>query len=248
LAFRYSVIDRLPETPSPATVKGSLVHRALERLYWFHDPGDRSQSVAMTELDIAWEEFQSDEEFVALELTAEEQSAFLDDAAVLVARYFELENPDETRTIGVEILLEAEVDGMLLRGIIDRLDLDEDGELVIVDYKTGKVPSETREHGRLGAVHTYAMLCERVLGKRPVRVRLLYLRDRIAIEAAPSAQSVRGTGIRTNAVWAAICRACESEDFRPSPSPLCGSCSFRHLCPAMGGEPSVPAGLVATPS
>ena len=30
LQFRFSVIDRLPEPPSPAASKGTLVHRALE--------------------------------------------------------------------------------------------------------------------------------------------------------------------------------------------------------------------------
>jgi putative RecB family exonuclease len=248
LAFRYSVIDRMPEASSQATVKGTLVHRALERLFWFHDAGSRSQAVALTELDIAWEEMQSDEEMLSLELSAAEASELLDDGAELVTRYFDLEDPDSTRTIGVELMLEADIEGMLLRGIIDRLDLDESGELVIVDYKTGRAPSETREHGSLGGVHTYALLCERVFGRRPSKVRLLYLRDRLAIEAVPSAQSTRGTGIRTTAVWTAIRKACETEDFRPHPSALCNSCSFREFCPAVGGDPAAAVQLLATPA
>jgi putative RecB family exonuclease len=236
LAFKFSVIDRIPEPASPATVKGSLVHRALERLFWYHDRGGRSRDVAVAELDRAWEEMQIDDEFLSLGLAEQESEEFLKDAADLVGRYFDLEDPDSTRTIGVELMLESDLDGMLLRGIIDRLDVDESGELVVVDYKTGRAPSETQEHGRLSAVHTYALLCERVLGRRPSRVKLLYLRDRLTIEAIPSKQSTRGTGIRTTAVWSAISRACENDDFRPSVSGLCRYCSFRHLCPAVGGN------------
>ena len=33
LSFRFSVIDRLPEPPSVAATKGTLVHAALERLF-----------------------------------------------------------------------------------------------------------------------------------------------------------------------------------------------------------------------
>lgn len=233
------MIDKIPEPSSPATVKGTLVHRALERLFWEHDRGARSEEAALCELDIAWAEIHSDDEYRSLGLTEDDAAAFLDDARELVGRYFELEDPDSATAIGVELLMEADLDGMLLRGIIDRLDIDESGELVVVDYKTGRAPSEMQENGRMGPVHTYALLCERVLGMRPSRVKLLYLRDRIVIEAAPSDQSSRGTGIKTNAVWAAICRACQLEDFRPNPSALCKGCSFRPLCPAVGGDLSL---------
>ena len=167
LAFRFSVIDRIPEASSPAMVKGTLVHRALERLFWHHEQGGRSEAVALTELDLAWEEIQSDPEFLDLDLSEPDCKDFLDDAAELVSRYFELENPNEARAVGVELMLETDLNGMVLRGIIDRLDVDDSGELVVVDYKTGRAPSEEREQGRLGAVHTYALLCERVLGRRP---------------------------------------------------------------------------------
>lgn len=220
-------------------VKGTLVHRALERLFWQHDQGQRSEAAALSELDVAWEEIQTDDEFRSLELSEDDLTAFLDDAAALVSRYFELEDPDAARAIGVELLMEADIDGMMLRGIIDRLDVDDAGDLVVVDYKTGRAPSEMQENGRMGAVHTYALLCERVLGIRPARVKLLYLRDRVVIEAASSDQSSRGTGIRTNAVWTAICRACQTEDFRPNPSALCKGCSFRQFCPAVGGDPTL---------
>jgi putative RecB family exonuclease len=81
-------------------------------------------------------------------------------------------------------------------------------------------------------VQTYALLCERVLGRPPTKVKLLYLRDPVEVVATPTEQSVRGHRQRTIAVWSAIERACEREDFRPRPSALCRFCNFQHLCPA----------------
>ena len=63
-------------------------------------------------------------------------------------------------------------------------------------------------------------------------MKLLYLRDPVAIVATPTEQSVRGHRMRTTAVWSAIERACEKEDFRPRPSGLCRFCNFQELCPA----------------
>ncbi len=236
LAFRLSIIDQLPEAPSPHAVKGTLVHAALERLFWLHRAGQRTLDAALDELGQAWDELQGDPELVALALSDEDATAFMADAEVLVRRYFELEDPNRVRAVGLELGVEADVGDVRLRGIIDRLDLDDDGQLVVVDYKTGRAPSPQFEQGRMAGVHLYALLCERVLGRAPVAVRLLHLRDPVVITAIPTGSSLRGQRARTTAVWNAIERACADEDFRPNPSSLCRFCAFQTYCPAFVGE------------
>jgi putative RecB family exonuclease len=246
LAFRYSAIDRLPEPPSVPAVRGSLVHRALELLMWDHEPGHRSLEVALDCLQRAAAELDADDEYRGLGLDADGADALVAEADVLVRRYFELEDPDQVRAIGVELLLEAGLGSMTLRGIIDRLELDADGELVVTDYKTGRAPSLIQERHRLEGVQFYAYLCEAVLGRRPSRIQLLYLHDPVAIIATPSDQSLRGLRRRTEAVWTAIEKACLHEDFRPKPSRLCDWCAFKPYCPAYGGDPALAPGHAAT--
>jgi putative RecB family exonuclease len=237
LAFRFSNIDRLPEPPSPAATKGSLVHRALELLFCEPAPV-RTLPVALDCLDRARGEFNADPEYVGLDLDAEAAAVFAAEAEALLRRYFTLEDPRTIRPIGLELLLEAEVGTLKLRGIIDRLDLDADGGLVVTDYKTGKVPGVIHEQSRLGGVHFYAFLCEKVLGRRPARIQLLYLSEPVAIVCEPSAQSIRGLEQRTAAIWKAVERACATDDFRPRPSALCNWCSFQEYCPSFGGDPA----------
>jgi putative RecB family exonuclease len=181
---------------------------------------------------MAWKELATDHEFVELALTTENAASFLADAHMLIENYFRLEDPTVTRTIGVELGVEIVQDGMRLRGIIDRLDIGPNGELVVVDYKTGRAPSERFEHGRMSGVQTYALLCERLLGRAPTEVRLLHLREPLIIAAVPTPQTLRGQQRRTSAVWGAIERACVSEDFRPKVGPLCQFCHFKPSCPA----------------
>ncbi|HEX2064250.1 MAG TPA: PD-(D/E)XK nuclease family protein [Acidimicrobiales bacterium] len=237
LAFRFSAIDRLPEPPSPLASKGTLVHRALERLFWDVPPGRRTVEVALAQLEQAWAELELHPEFAGLDLPPEEQERFLADAAELVSNYFRLEDPNGVNAIGVEVRLEAQVGSLRLRGVIDRLDLSPEGELVVTDYKTGRAPGVGHEASRLGGVQFYAFLCEEALGRRPARVQLLHLRDPVAIVSVPTNQSTKGLRLRTAAVWSAVERACATGDFRPRPSQLCDYCSFQAYCPAFGGDP-----------
>ncbi len=237
LAFRFSYLDRLPEPPSIWTSKGTLVHRALELL--LDRPADeRTIDAGLADLARARVELAPHPDFADLDLTDAEWEKFESDSQQLVHRYFQLEDPRTVRPIGLELKLEANLGKVRVRGIIDRLELDEDGELVVTDYKTGSVPSEFFEAKSLSGVHIYALLCERMLGRRPARVQLYYLSKPEAIIATPTAQSVTGVERRTTAMYSAIAQACERDDFRPHPGRLCDFCTFKPYCPAHGGDPA----------
>ena len=66
------------------------------------------------------------------------------------------------------------------------------------------------------------------------------------LRPSPSRDStIRGLRTKLRALWQAIERACEKEDFRPRPGPLCSWCSFHAYCPAQGGDPALAAAVVA---
>jgi putative RecB family exonuclease len=236
LAFRLSVIERVPEPPSPHAAKGTLVHRALELLMWEEEPVRRTVDVALEKLARAADEVLGSTEYESLGLSIEERKEFIEDAEVLVRNYFRLEDPSAVRVIGTELRMSVTMGTLKLSGIIDRLELDESGDVVVTDYKTGRAPSANLEQARLGGVHFYAFLCEQVLGRRPARIQLLHLREPIAISATPSDQSIRGLQQQTGAIWTAVEQACAREDFRPRPGRLCEYCSYHEFCPAVGGD------------
>jgi putative RecB family exonuclease len=244
LAFRFSAIDRLPEPPSAHAAKGTLVHRALELLMWEERRGQRTIEAALAKLARARQDVLGDPEYENLDLGDTEED-FVADAEQLVRNYFELEDPNTVQVIGTELRLSVELGSLTLRGIIDRLELDEQGELVVTDYKTGRAPGAAYEQARLGGVHFYAFLCEQLLGRRPARVQLLHLREPMAISTVPDEQSIRGLRQRTMAIWSAVELACEREDFRPKPGRQCEFCAFHAYCPVFGGDPALAAAVSA---
>ena len=244
LAFRFSAIDRLPDPPTVATVRGTLVHSSLERLMLL-DPADRTVDAAIACLADARAALDDDAEWAELALDAAAEATFLAEADVLVRKYFEIEDPTTVTPMGLELRMEVELEGLTLRGIIDRLERDPDGGLVVTDYKTGRAPNQAYEQSRLGGVHFYAFLCERLLGERPARVQLLYLSDPVVITTVPSEQSIRQLERKVKAIWQAIERACERDDFRPKQSRLCNWCAYQAFCPAFGGDPDQARALAA---
>ena len=60
LLYRFRVIDRLPEPPSPAAVRGTLVHAVLEHLFDQPPPG-RTPQQARSLLAPQWERLAADD-------------------------------------------------------------------------------------------------------------------------------------------------------------------------------------------
>lgn len=238
LAFRFTAIEKLPDPATPATVKGTFVHTVLEQLFWNHERGNRTPAAATSELDQAWAALQNDSDFLSLDLNPGAAEAMRSESEALVANYFTLEDPNEVTPVGIELTLDAQVGPVRLRGILDRLDLAPDGSLEVIDYKTGRAPSPAYEQAQLAGVQLYALLCLEVLGRRPDRVTLLHLKEPTRITAEPTDQGLRGQRTKALAVWEAIDRACQNEDFRPKTGPLCRFCRFQSFCPSFGGDPA----------
>jgi putative RecB family exonuclease len=240
MQFRFASIEKLPEPPGVATTKGTIVHRALELLF-VRPAAARTPEALATDMAAALDEYRTHPDYVGLRLEGDAVERFDRDCRALIDKYFAMEDPTTVREIGLELWMEAPVGHLTLRGIIDRLELDADGELVVTDYKTGRAPSGNFEQKSLAGVHFYSFLCEAVFGKRPAKIRLMYLASGETIETVPSAQSVKFITTRTTAVWSAVERACTTGDFRPRQSKLCDWCSFQRWCPAFGGDPSLAA-------
>lgn len=235
LAFRYSYIEKRERPPQYSATKGSIVHRALELLYQ-SDPQLRTTNRAKLDLQIAFDEYSKLKDLVGLNLNENELVELKSQCGTLIDKYFDLEDPKLIRPVGLELKLEATVNGNTLRGIIDRLELDENGELVVSDYKTGSVPYQQMENSKMDAMHIYSLLCLENFGKLPSKIQLIYLSKPVTIIGIPSLSSIKSVSNKSLAIAKAVETAVKNSDFRPKVSRLCDWCSFHELCPAKGGK------------
>ena len=237
LLFRYRTIDRLPQAPSSAAVRGTLVHAVLERLFDL-PAAQRTPTAAADLLAPEWARLREQEPDVAgLFADEAELAQWLTSAKALLDGYFTLEDPRRLdpaeREAFVEVVLPG---GLRLRGIVDRLDVAPTGDVRVVDYKTGRSPGEAFEGKALFQMKFYALVLWRTRGVIPRRLQLMYLGDREVLAYSPDESDLLATERKLLALWEAIERATQARNFPPRVSKLCDWCDHQALCPAKGGE------------
>lgn len=250
LLYRFRAIDRLPERPGLAAFRGTLVHEVLDRVF---DIAADERTVdaatlllprALTDLLAA----EPDSAFAIVEhapwpadepppVPEAERDSLLSQAGSLLDRYFAMEDPAVIEPTHREQLLEVELDDdLLLRGYVDRID-ETDGRLRVVDYKTGKAPAANWEQQAMFQLRFYALMVQLVMGRIPERLQLLYLGSSEVLTYHPDNEDLERFERKLGALWRAITRAAEMQDWRPRPSKKCQWCAFQSLCPAFDGTP-----------
>jgi putative RecB family exonuclease len=239
LLYRFRTVDKLEGPPSPAAARGTLVHSVLEHVFEL-PAAERTVDAAVRLLPKRWSALAEERPELVEMIEASDDLddvTWLEGAAELVERWFELEDPQRLEPAERELYVETEIEGLTLRGIVDRLDVAADGAMRVVDYKTGRSPREGFEAKALFQMKFYALVLSRLRGEIPKVLQLVYLGDRQVVRYVPDEQDLRGMERNVKAVWAAVRRAAETGDWRPRRSRLCGWCDFRDLCPEFGGTP-----------
>jgi putative RecB family exonuclease len=238
LLYRFRSVDRLPEPPSPAATRGTVVHSVLERLFDL-PAAQRCPERAMDMVEPAWTQLSAEEpELADLFPDGTGLAEWLGSARELVRAYFTLEDPGRIEPAAREALVEVTLpSGLHLRGYLDRLDEAAGGALRVVDYKTGRCPDPLFEARALFQMKFYALVLWRTRGVVPAVLQLVYLADRQVLRYTPDEAELVATERKLEALAAAIERALATGEFRPRPGRLCDWCAHQALCPAFGGTP-----------
>ena len=234
--FKFRAIDRIEEPPSIYQARGTTAHLALQRL--FDDPSTERTPERLYDLfREAWTELRDSDEFQELFADTEEEREWGVESMSLLSNYFSIEDPASLEPIDRELDMLEDLDGITIRGILDRMDRDpEDGRLVIVDYKTGKAPPERYALPAFFALKIYALLIRNRTGETPKEVQLLYLNGPTLYRHEIDDRQLDAMDSQLRALWTAIERAMARDTFPARPGRLCDWCSYKEICPAWAEE------------
>jgi RecB family exonuclease len=234
--YRYTYIDA-PKPPRGGpwghTSMGSAVHNALRE--WFTLATELRTVEKGAELVIKhWrnEGFRDEEQSDRYRFRAQNW----------VREYLAKVDPHiEPR--GLERTVSTTTEHLSLSGRVDRID-ERDGELVIIDYKTGKRPPDEAETGGSLALAIYALGAERTLRKRCRTVELHHLPSDTKVAFRHDDDSLARHIKRAERIAAEALEATAAERFPATPGALCAYCDYARICSDADRAPAQPwAGL-----
>jgi len=246
--YRHTYLDRPRPPRGPVAAHSSVgasVHTALAA--WWSEPlHRRTPQTAVRLLTAGWltDGFRD----------GQQCAAALARAGAWVGSYVAtLDAADEPR--GVERVVAARTARLAVSGRVDRLD-DRDGELAVVDYKTGRHALTTDDARGSQALALYAVAAARTLRRPCRRVELHHLPSGgvVTWEHGPEAleRHVGRAEALAEDIVAATARLRAGGDpdavFPPVVSGACGWCDYVRSCPAglATGSPRLPwEGLAA---
>ena len=228
--FKFANIDKIKEPTTEVQAKGTTVHQALEDLFDL-EPEERNIEKLHNLFREAWTKVRGNDEHHNLFTSVEEEREWGLDGLKLLNNYMSIEDPTSFEPLERERWVRGSIEDLNLRGILDRMDRNNKGELVIVDYKSGKAPLAKYKEPRFFALKLYALLIQKELGEMPSELKLIYLKNSTIHTLKVTQDSLDQVKIEVLEIWNNIKKAFESNEFPATKNTLCDWCYYKPICP-----------------
>lgn len=179
----------------------------------------------------AWKQKQAREEAFAGDREAEK--AWGQKGLNILYRFFQTQDTKAVPLTAEQFHEVRLTDTVTLGGKVDRIDRLEDGRLHVIDYKTGKPPSDRdRQNIREEDLQlaSYALVVARKFRGQVARCSYLYLNDDLEVGYAPDDDLLARKERELIELCGRIEAAWDAGSFPPTPNPLCGWCDFLEIC------------------
>jgi len=224
--FKFRYIEGIPERPKPYFSFGQSVHTALEFLY--------SSQLFAPALEEVLAHYRMHWVRAGYWSPEEEQERF-QQGQIILEGYYRRHARDWRPPLAAEYDFRLQLDGVNLRGKIDRIDRLASGRLHVIDYKTGK--SLAWGKASMAAQMTLYQLAAGQAFDAPVQKLTLYHLPTLTPHESPPQGQNQIRALRESIL--AVRTGIDRERFEPTPEPWkCSRCDYRPICPAWQNEGS----------
>ncbi|OGD55015.1 hypothetical protein A3J78_01270 [Candidatus Beckwithbacteria bacterium RBG_13_35_6] len=225
LQYKYSYIIKIPTPPFAAASFGISIHNSLKDFYGLVlDKQKPSLKNLLSILNASWlkEGYSS----------KDHEEKMLKKAKKYLRLFYQKSYQAADNPIALEQTFMVKVSPDLkIGGRFDRVDKLTDESIEIIDYKTGKVPSQKEVDKDLQmTIYCLAASGFGVYQKNPQEIKLsfYFLENQQKISTSRTTEDL----LKAKKEIIEIKQEIEKSDFLPKPGPYCDFCDFKLLCPA----------------
>lgn len=224
LQYKYRYVLGLPSSPSQAASFGSSIHNALERFYKEYVT---NYNIGVKRLIELYRESWIPIGYSSLAHQLKRKK----EGEKLLRAYFKKFHSTNLTVQALEQIFKVKLNTVTIRGKIDRIDRLPSGEMEIIDYKTGKKPSDTELRNSM-QLSIYALaasdksLFNMPLGK--ISLTFYFLQDMLKVTLKRTPEQLNKTFEKIEEVADQI----RHGHFEPKVGKWCDFCSFRMICEA----------------
>ncbi len=220
LQYKMQKIWNIPSEPAGAMQFGASIHRILQTYFdairFGRDVSDAQLLDALREdLENAGisDRYQHD---LYQKQGKEQLWAVLED----------LRSRPPLKVLHTEDYFAIDVEGVKVRGRIDRVDQDSDGSVIVVDYKTGR-PQDQKQADEALQLSVYAMAAQEKWGYQVSGLQFHNIADNSRVTSIRSEKDLK----KATALVKKTAEQIAAGHFEADPGFHCKFCSYRNLCP-----------------
>jgi putative RecB family exonuclease len=219
LCYKLQYIDGLETKDKGYFSFGTTMHKCAEYFFRVKVPPPPSLEELLQFYEQNW--------LSAGYQSAEEEENYRAYGREMLSKFWELHQPDFRMPIAVEWMFNIDVEGVKLRGFIDRIDMLESGGLAIVDYKTDRELFTNDYLARNLQLTLYQMAVEKSWFLPVERLTLYHFRSNTPCSCPPRGEAQLD---EAKELVLAVAEGIEAGKFPATENEHC-PCDFPQHCP-----------------
>jgi len=221
LTYKFSYIFKIPTPPAIQLEFGSTLHTVIENLTTNPDPSRSPREQGLALLNEFWPS--------RVYESATQESEARETASTLIDTYVAWQESNPNTVVGVEKEFFFTIAGRTIHGFIDRIEQTPEGTYAVIDFKSGKKPSDLTKKAVNENIqlNIYCLAVQELYGTLPEKAELFFLKDNKRVPYTPTEESI----CAFKEMLSSLIDAILNERFPANPDFMrCQWCDYEELC------------------